>query len=97
MTDQERIVFERALEHYGPELQTSVLVEEMAELQKEICKYWRGHANYDHVAEEIADVSIMLDQMKLLFQCGGAVQAWRLEKVRRLADRIAAEEGNGKP
>ena len=92
MTDQERIVFERALTHYGPELQTSVLVEEMAELQKEICKYWRGRANYDHIAEEIADVSIMLDQMKLLFQCGGAVQGWRLEKVRRLAQRIAEEE-----
>ncbi len=94
MTDQERRVFERALEHYGPELQTTVLVEEMAELQKELCKYRRGRANYDHIAEEIADVSIMLDQMKLLFQCGGAVQAWRLEKVRRLAERIAEEESD---
>ncbi|MBQ6398409.1 MAG: hypothetical protein IJI06_09735 [Oscillospiraceae bacterium] len=92
MTDNERNVFERALMHYGPELQTTVLVEEMAELQKEICKYWRGRPNYDHIAEEMADLSIMLDQMKLLFQNGGAVQGWRLEKVRRLADRIAAEE-----
>ena len=93
MTDNERIVFERALEHYGPDTQTTVLLEEMSELQKEIYKYWRGRANYDHVAEEIADVSIMLDQMKLLFQCGGAVQAWRLEKVRRLAQRLAEENG----
>lgn len=92
MTDNERNVFERALEHYGADVQTTVLVEEMAELQKEICKYWRGRANYDHIAEEMADLSIMLDQMKLLFQNGGAVQGWRLEKVRRLAQRIAEEE-----
>ena len=92
MTDNERNVFERALEHYGPDAQITVALEEMSELQKELCKYRRGRANYDHIAEELADVSIMLDQMKLLFQCGGAVQAWRLEKVRRLAERIAAEE-----
>ena len=95
MTEYERTTFERALERYGPELQTSVLVEEMAELQKEICKYWRGRPNYDHIAEEMADLSIMLDQMKLLFQNGGAVQAWRLEKVRRLADRIAEDMTGG--
>ena len=92
MTEYERTTFEHALEHYGADVQTTVLVEEMAELQKEICKYWRGRPNYDHIAEEMADLSIMLDQMKLLFQNGGAVQGWRLEKVRRLAGRIAAEE-----
>lgn len=95
MTEYERSTFEHALEHYGADLQTSVLLEEMAELQKEICKYWRGRPNFDHIAEEMADLSIMLDQMKLLFQNGGAVQAWRLEKVRRLADRISAEEESG--
>ena len=92
MTDQERIVFERALMQYGPDAQITMVMEEMSELQKELCKYRRGRANYDYIAEELADVSIMLDQMKLLFQCGGAVQGWRLEKVRRLAQRIAEEE-----
>ena len=91
MTDQERSVFEHALEQYGPDAQITMVMEEMSELQKELCKYRRGRANYDHIAEEIADVSIMLDQMRLLFQCGGAVQGWRLEKVRRLAQRIAEE------
>lgn len=92
MTEFERSTFERALEHYGPDAQITMVLEEMSELQKELCKYRRGRANYDHIAEEIADVSIMLDQMRLLFQCGGAVQGWRLEKVRRLAGRIAEEE-----
>lgn len=88
MNDRERAVFVAALEHYGPDSQTKMLLEEMSELQKEICKYWRGLANYDAIAEEIADVSILLDQMCLLFQCGGAVQRWRLEKSLRLAERI---------
>lgn len=92
MTDNERNIFERALMHYGPDAQITMVMEEMSELQKELCKYRRGRANYDHIAEEMADVSIMLDQMKLLFQCGGAVQGWRLEKVRRLAECLAAEE-----
>ena len=92
MTEYERTTFERALEHYGPDVQITVTIEELAELQKELCKYRRGRANYDHIAEEMADLSIMLDQMKLLFQNGGAVQAWRLEKVRRLAERIEKEE-----
>ena len=95
MTEYERSTFERALEHYGPDAQITMVMEEMSELQKELCKYRRGRANYDHIAEEIADVSIMLDQMRLLFQCGGAVQAWRLEKVRRLADRIAEDMTGG--
>ena len=95
MTDQERSVFEHALEHYGPDAQITMVMEEMSELQKELCKYRRGRANYDHIAEEIADVSIMLDQMRLLFQCGGAVQGWRLEKVRRLAQRIAEDMTDG--
>lgn len=81
MTDYEREVFRRTLQKHGPDHQQKVLVEEMAELTQAICKYWRGKAVYDNIAEEIADVSIMLDQMQLLFQCGGQVQAYRMKKV----------------
>ena len=40
--------------------------EEMSELQKEMCKRFRGEKNDDHIAEEIADVEIMLDQLNLM-------------------------------
>lgn len=88
MTNSEREVFVKALETFGPDAQITMVMEEMAELQKELCKYRRGSDNYDHIAEEIADVSIMLDQMILLFQCGGRVQVERMQKVRRLAERL---------
>ena len=55
-----------------------------------------------NIAEEIADVEIMLDQMKLIFDCAGLSQGYRREKVARLAGRIeknkegSADEAEGK-
>ena len=92
MTDRERSIFIRAIERYGVRHQQQKLLEEMAELQKEICKHWDGAENYQSIAEEIADVAILLDQMQLIFRSGGAVQEWRLRKTERLADRLRKEE-----
>ena len=88
MTDYERRIFRRAINHYKPNNQMRQLLEEMSELQKEICKYLRGRDNIEKVTEEIADVQIMLDQMVLIFSCGGKVQAARSFKVHRLAERL---------
>lgn len=33
---------ELAVKKYGPEAQLKMMLEEMSELQKEICKLWRG-------------------------------------------------------
>lgn len=51
------------------DLQYMMLFEEMAELTKAVSKYWRnsGQAERDQIIEEIADVQIMLDQMKQKF------------------------------
>ena len=46
-----------------------MMFEEMAELQKELCKNARGKDNRAEIAEEIADVHIMLDQMEILPNC----------------------------
>lgn len=88
MNDRERKVFEAALKTYGPSAQEMMLLEEMSELQKEICKTWRNKPNLDAIADEMADVEIMLDQMKLLFQNGGLVQQHREYKVNRLRERL---------
>lgn len=49
-----------ALIHFGPEEQKKKLIEEMAELMQALLKD-------TNVAEEIADVQIVLDQIKLLY------------------------------
>ena len=88
MTNRE--ILENALMTYGAEAQILMVMEEMAELQKELCKNIRGKANVANIAEEIADVQIMLEQMTLLYDCEHAVQANREYKLMRLKSRIEA-------
>lgn len=85
-------VLKAALDKWGAEAQTLMMFEEMAELQKELCKYTRGENNVQHIAEEIADVQIMLDQMMLLFDCKTEVMDYRRMKINRLSERLARDE-----
>lgn len=59
---------EKIIEHYGGINQVLVLFEEMGELTKAITKVLREQGNKADVAEELADVQIMIDQMKLIFK-----------------------------
>ena len=61
-----REILSYALKIYGAEAQTLMVMEEMSELTKELCKHARGADNTDAIAEEIADVYIMLNQMEIL-------------------------------
>lgn len=81
-------VLQRALDTHGSWAQVMMVFEEMSELQKELCKYIRGRGSFEHIAEEIADVEIMLEQMKLLFHCADEVRDWRRRKVERLKVRL---------
>ena len=77
-----------ALEAFGAEAQMVMAIEEMSELTKELCKHRRGRDNVEAIAEEIADVEIMLQQMVMLFDCAGQVETFRRYKLERLAERI---------
>jgi NTP pyrophosphatase (non-canonical NTP hydrolase) len=75
-------LYGKAWQRWGG-LQFDVLMEEMAELTKEICKMRRGKDNRDEICEEIADVSVVLEQMKAHFgreKC----EAFRQAKLARL-------------
>lgn len=84
----EMAVLRRALDTYGSTLQIAMVFEETSELQKELCKYLRGRGSFEHIAEEIADVEIMLEQMKILFCCADDVRLVRRRKVERLKERM---------
>ena len=81
-------IYRRALKTYGAEAQTRMVFEEMAELQKELCKNARGADNVDAIAEEIADVQIMLEQMIVLHDCREEVGGHRGVKMVRLMERL---------
>lgn len=102
---RETDVFKAAIEVFGEAAQVTMVFEEMSELQKELCKWIRNGNSVEltqDIAEEIADVEIMIDQMKLIFDCGGLVQRYHRGKVARLAGRVEKikknreEETNGK-
>lgn len=86
MSDKE--LYRLALETWGPDAQTVMVFEEMSELQKELCKHARGKDNQDHIAEEIADVLIMLEQMMILHNCEDLVFQYKQEKKNRLEKRL---------
>ena len=61
------------------------------ELQDVLCKFLRGRVDGDtlaNIAEELADVGIMLDQMAIEFEVEDAVAEQRAHKVRRLRERM---------
>lgn len=82
-----------ALTKWGAEAQTVMVFEEMSELQKELCKNLRGQDNRGYIAEEIADVRIVLDQMEILHDCAEDVNVWRKVKLGRLEKRLSDQEG----
>ena len=85
-----------ALEHYGERAQVDMMLEEMAELSKALLKLRRVKKHeiteplflVKNVEEEIADVEIVLNQMKLLFPGWGI---WMQAKLQRLEERIEKE------
>ncbi len=82
-------IYRMALREYGAEMQYVVAIEELSELQKEICKLLRGGGDLNCLAEEIADVKIMTEQLTLIFGCKEAVNEWRQKKLERLERRLA--------
>lgn len=98
----DRSVYEDALLTWGAEAQTKMLFEEIGELMQAVCKAgrvknWEKRMEVWHnIAEEIADVKIMLEQMEILFDVEDAVDVCKGEKIARLAERLEkAHTGEG--
>lgn len=91
MTYYERVkTYTNAFVTCGKTNQMIVAIEELSECQKELCKILRGGGDIDHLAEEIADVTICLEQMQLIFCLDDLVTQKMAEKVQRLDDRLRA-------
>lgn len=81
-------VYQAALNKWGVDLQTMMAVEEMSELTKEICKIKRGKMDLDALADEIADVTIMLEQLRMIYGLNDAVCDHMDAKILRLQSRV---------
>ena len=81
-------VYEKAFKQYGKDMQLIIAIEELSELQKEITKYLRDNGDHEHLAEEIADVRIMVEQLEFFLGCRPNVAKYMRKKIRRLEERM---------
>lgn len=81
-------VYADALATFNAYTQLVVALEELSEVQKEICKTLRGEGNIYHLAEEVADATIMLEQVRLIFGINEEVCEYMDAKVTRLQNRV---------
>ena len=93
MTEAEELeVLKDALYHFGYNHQATKCIEEMSELTKEFCKEKDGQGNLEHIAEEIADVYITLDQMVIYNNIYEKVKQYREKKLERLRYLVFMEQ-----
>lgn len=83
-----QLLYEDAIDFYGEVNQCVKAIEEMAELQKELGKYIQGIGDTHHIAEEIADCRIMLEQVALITKTEKEADAVVDRKCARLWQRI---------
>lgn len=89
MADREsKLLF--LINHYGTLNQKLIAIEEMAELQKAIVKHIRQESeeNINSVIEEIADVQVMLEQLKMIFSCRSKIDEIMDAKTDRQIKRV---------
>lgn len=102
--DREGAILQAAIDTFGAESQTDMMIEEMSELIKALLKARRSGKRPEdlsfcqlaNILEEMADVYIMLNQMALIY---GDPAEWEIYKLERLAERLGMcqthEEGGG--
>ena len=83
------LIYANALEQWGFFSQTNMLVEECAELILAVQKFNHRTGNVNNVLEELADVEIMCEQMRLIFDsvCIDQIKKQKLERLESLLHR----------
>lgn len=87
-------LYKAVVEKNGMEHQIMKAVEEMAELTKALCDHRQRRCYTVNVAEEIADVRIMLEQLELILGCGKDVDREMHHKIARLCIAVDFEGGD---
>jgi len=92
--DEVESILKSAVDTFGEESQCQMLVEECSEVIQAVCKYFRKYRpsnkaekEYENLCEEIADLEIVISQMKYIFN-EDKINAYRDKKLARLKQRI---------
>ena len=92
--DERRRLYAKAYNQWGERSQAGMLIEECAELIKAINKWYRkkDHDNFINLIEELADVEIMTEQMRILWHVDEAVKSVKHAKLERLRETLSRIE-----
>ena len=99
MTSSDSVICRKAVETFGVEIQQIVAMEELGELIQAISKIARWECSQsedleilleyiDNLAEEIADVEIMLEQLKQCHGCHIQVNDHKRKKLDKLKSMV---------
>lgn len=85
LCEEELIIYKKAIETFGIRNQINKAIEECSELVKELCKSMQDNDNLQQIIEEIADVSIMLEQLQLIYKINKSeLEEYKDIKIKRL-------------
>jgi NTP pyrophosphatase (non-canonical NTP hydrolase) len=76
---------------YGQSYQLNIVVEELSELIKAICKYNRyGHSEdiVENICEEVADCLIVIQGLMLSLNISSTVETYKKIKLNRLEEMV---------
>ena len=95
MTISDSVICRKAVETFGVDLQQMVAMEELGELIQAISKIARWECSQstlseyiDNLAEEIADVEIMLEQLKQCYGCHIQANDHKRRKLDKLKSMV---------
>lgn len=86
--EKRNVIYEKLFDKYG-DLQLIIAIEELSELQKEICKCLRKKGQINNLIEEIADVKIMLEQIIYIYGlCEEEIDVIVDNKIKRTEENL---------
>lgn len=83
MTENLDQLYKKCLDKWGGNLQTIMCIEEASELVQALTKLMRGGSDLRQVAEEIADLRLMLNQIEFIYGLHVKTARFTAEKISR--------------
>lgn len=92
MNDQNDIL-KKSIEFNGMDTERVIIMEELSELIQEVSKHYRNKGNIMHLLEEMADVYICLEELKLMTGIDNYdIEAAMSVKYERIKNDIESKE-----
>ena len=81
-------ILKKAINSYGEKAQIIKTIEELNELSVELAKFLNGEEKINSIAEEAADVYIMLAQLRIMLNIDTQTDCYKEFKIKRLEERL---------